>query len=114
MPQPAANRRKGPRPKHVPMRTCVVCREHATKRGLLRIVRQPDQTVVIDPTGRLNGRGTYLCDKPDCLKKAADTEILSKALNAPLPAEIRESLRNLSLASAADAPSENDNQREVK
>jgi predicted RNA-binding protein YlxR (DUF448 family) len=96
------------------MRTCVVCREHATKRALLRIVRQPDQSVLIDQSGRLNGRGTYLCDKPECLKKGAETEILSKALNAPIPADVRKVLRTLSLAAPVETPAEDDSKREVE
>jgi len=96
------------------MRTCVVCREHATKRGLLRIVRQPDGTVLVDPSGRLNGRGTYVCDKPTCLQKAADSEILVKAINAPIPDEIRNHLRTLAQSGANTGPDAAENQSEVE
>jgi predicted RNA-binding protein YlxR (DUF448 family) len=47
--------------RHVPMRTCVVCKEKKPKRDLLRIVRTPDGEVVVDSTGRANGRGGYVC-----------------------------------------------------
>ena len=91
---PAANKgRHGPRPKHVPVRTCVVCREQSTKRQLVRIVRQPVGEVVIDSTGRLNGRGAYLCDRPACWQRAAETDVLARALNTQLSDELRTSLR---------------------
>lgn len=48
--------------RHVPMRTCVVCREKRPKRELLRIVRTPEGEVVVDPVGRANGRGGYVCN----------------------------------------------------
>ena len=92
-------RHKGTRPKHVPIRTCVVCREQSTKRALVRIVRQPDGEVVIDPTGKLNGRGTYLCDKPACRKTAAETEVLAKALNTTIGTALRDDLRRMAAES---------------
>jgi uncharacterized protein len=93
-PTPAPRRqRKGPRPKHIPVRTCAVCRDQSTKRALTRIVRQPDGQVVVDLTGRLNGRGTYICDKPNCRDLAANSEVLAKALNATITPELREELR---------------------
>jgi predicted RNA-binding protein YlxR (DUF448 family) len=47
--------------RHVPLRTCVVCKEKKPKRELLRIVRTPEGEVVVDSTGRANGRGGYVC-----------------------------------------------------
>lgn len=47
--------------RHVPMRTCVVCKEKKPKRDLLRIVRTPDGEVFVDTSGRANGRGGYVC-----------------------------------------------------
>lgn len=76
----SGKRRSGPRQKHVPQRTCVVCRETDAKRALTRIVRTGEGTIEIDPTGRKNGRGAYLCDKPGCWDKALSTPILAKAL----------------------------------
>lgn len=89
--------RKGPRPKHVPIRTCAICREQGTKRGLTRVVRQPDGTVVIDLTGRLNGRGAYICGKPGCWERAASTDVLAKALNVELTPSLRDELRQFGL-----------------
>ena len=89
--------RKGPRPRHVPVRTCAVCREQGTKRSLTRIVRQTDGTVAIDPSGRLNGRGAYVCDKADCWERAATTDVLAKALNVDLSEQFRDELRQFGL-----------------
>lgn len=70
------------RRKHVPQRTCVVCRQQFDKRRLTRVVRTPDSGVLIDPTGKRNGRGAYLCDQPACWEKATrHAGILNQALN---------------------------------
>jgi predicted RNA-binding protein YlxR (DUF448 family) len=61
---------KQQRSKHVPLRTCVVCRQKTDKRRLTRIVRTADSGVVVDLTGKRNGRGAYLCDQPACWEKA--------------------------------------------
>ncbi len=82
----------GGRPKHVPMRTCVVCRETANKRALIRVVRT-ENGVLIDPSGKLNGRGAYLCDRPNCWERAVKTDILSKALRTSITKEDRERLQ---------------------
>lgn len=82
----------GQRRKHVPVRTCVVCREKAGKRQLTRVVRTPDG-VRVDPTGKLAGRGAYLCDQAGCWERAVTSDALAKALRAPLTLEDRERLR---------------------
>jgi predicted RNA-binding protein YlxR (DUF448 family) len=53
------------RRRHIPRRTCVVCRATGDKRALTRLVRTPDDGVHVDPTGKRNGRGAYLCDRLD-------------------------------------------------
>ena len=78
------------RQKHVPLRTCVVCRETSAKRTLIRLVRTPDEGVQIDPTGKRNGRGAYLCERPDCWQRALNSDVLEKALRATFTAEDRE------------------------
>ena len=107
-PAAAAGRRKGPRPKHVPQRMCVACREHAAKRTLIRIVRTPEGTVEVDPTGRKNGRGAYLCDRRACWERALKTQGLARALKVeigPLAAErLRAHAATLPEPSVADAP----------
>jgi hypothetical protein len=78
--------------KHIPVRTCVVCREKGGKRALIRIVRT-EQGVVSDLTGKLNGRGAYLCHRSECWEKALRSDILEKALRTTLSYEDREHLR---------------------
>lgn len=97
-PQPKAppsspKRKKGPRPKHVPQRMCVACREHDTKRGLHRIVRTPEGAVEPDPTGRRNGRGAYLCGRAACWEKALSSGMLTRALNVEIDQESLDALR---------------------
>ncbi|MCO6450958.1 MAG: YlxR family protein [Caldilineales bacterium] len=92
------------RHKHVPQRTCVVCRRTDSKRGLNRIVRTPDG-VRYDPTGKLPGRGAYLCDDPNCWQRAIDRGVLAKSLKTSLtPAEIA-ALRETSAQFNEAAPS---------
>jgi uncharacterized protein len=98
-------RRKGPRPKHQPQRTCIVCRDKTPKRALIRIVRTPDGEVHVDPTGRANGRGAYLCGNPDCWNRALRSGVLSRALRTELDeaslARLRENAENLDDEAAA-------------
>src|SRR5215216_2359669 len=72
--------KKGPRPKHIPQRMCVSCRERSAKRALVRIVRTPEGAVEVDLTGKRNGRGAYLCDDPACWERALRSEALANAL----------------------------------
>ena len=71
---------RGSRPRHVPQRTCVACRQTGAKRGLVRIVRGTDGSVTIDPTGKKSGRGAYLCHEPGCWQAALKRGILPRAL----------------------------------
>lgn len=75
------------RKKHVPQRTCVACRTKHAKRELVRIVSSTNGTVIIDETGKHNGRGAYLCRTQACWKRALDTGILSQALRVTLTSE---------------------------
>lgn len=80
------------RARHVPTRSCVACRTARPKRELVRIVRTPDGRVVIDETGRLPGRGAYLCRTGGCGQKAVAKGILGRALGVALPADVRAAL----------------------
>ena len=76
------------RQKHVPQRTCVICRDKTSKRQLTRVVRTQDAGVIVDHTGKQAGRGAYLCDKPTCWDKALHTDHLARALKTTItPAE---------------------------
>jgi hypothetical protein len=77
--------------KHIPERTCVVCRQKAAKRGLTRLVRTPSG-LTIDPGGKMNGRGAYLCDRKDCWEHAVKTGILNRALKMTLTEDDRQRL----------------------
>ncbi len=80
------------KPKHVPQRTCVGCRTVLAKRTLTRIVRQPGG-VLIDPSGKMNGRGAYVHDRKSCWEKALKGA-LANALKVTLTAEDRQRLEN--------------------
>ena len=82
-----------PRRRHVPQRTCVVCHTTADKRTLTRVVRTPDEGVLVDLTGKRSGRGAYLCDQPACWDRALTTDILARALRTSLTEEDLERLR---------------------
>lgn len=70
-------------------RTCVVCRQTDAKNSLLRIVRTPEGTIAFDGTGRMNGRGAYVCSVA-CLEKAIETKRLDSALRCKLTDEDHE------------------------
>lgn len=88
------NRRKnrGLRLKHLPLRTCVACLARDVKRSFVRIVRTPEGTLAIDPSGKRSGRGAYLCRKFTCWERAAHTDVLERALRTDVPAEFRAEL----------------------
>ena len=77
-----------PAPKKIPVRQCVGCREHRPKRELVRVVRSPEGTVGLDFSGKANGRGAYLCRKPECLRKAVKARALERAFGAQVPADV--------------------------
>lgn len=81
-----------PKPHHVPQRTCVACRRTTTKRELVRIVRTPEGTVEVDPTGKRSGRGAYLCPTPDCWRLALQKGRLDRALKTSVSASDKEAL----------------------
>lgn len=81
------------RRRHVPQRTCVVCRTTGDKRSLTRLVRTPDEGVQVDPTGKRAGRGAYLCDQASCWERAAASDVLERALRTTLTDEDRARLR---------------------
>lgn len=64
--------------KKVPMRMCVVCRENKPKKELLRVV-MTDNGLTLDTTGKLNGRGAYICDSIECINKGFKTKAFNKA-----------------------------------
>lgn len=80
------------RPKHVPQRTCVICREKTDKRRLTRIVNNENEGVIVDPTGKKSGRGAYVCDKAACWEKLGRSDVLDKALKVQIDAATKAAL----------------------
>ena len=78
--------------KKIPQRQCMGCRERKAKKELIRVVRKTDGTVSLDFSGKLNGRGAYLCPDIECLKKAQKTKALERSLEVPIPDEVFERL----------------------
>lgn len=76
----------------VPERQCIGCRESKKKKELIRIVKTPEGDIVLDKSGRRNGRGAYLCDNPECLKKAKERKALSRSFRMEVPDSIYEEL----------------------
>ncbi len=74
--------------KKIPQRQCMGCRERKAKRELIRVVRSTDGTVSLDFSGKLNGRGAYLCPDIACLKKAQRAKSLEKSLEVVIPEEV--------------------------
>lgn len=72
----------------MPMRNCVGCMESKNKSDLIRVIKTPEGQVVVDGTGRKNGRGAYICPSIECLKKAKKTKALQRSLNIVIPDEI--------------------------
>ena len=81
-----------PRQKHIPLRTCIACRQNRGKRELVRVVRTPASGVKIDPTGKAAGRGAYLCRARGCWSQALAGQKLHAALKTTLSAEERAAL----------------------
>ena len=79
--------------KKVPLRKCGGCSESKPKNELTRIVKNKEQEVFIDETGKANGRGAYVCKDIRCLDKAIKTKAIYKALGKDLTEETIESLR---------------------
>ena len=76
-----------------PTRTCIACRQSDDKRGFVRVVRTPDGHVLVDPTGRANGRGAYLCAKAECFAVARQRRRLDPALKVSLKDDDYDRLR---------------------
>jgi predicted RNA-binding protein YlxR (DUF448 family) len=83
------------RRKHVPLRTCIACRQTRPKRELMRIVRTPEGAIEIDPGGKRPGRGAYLCANRRCWEIAMEQRRLWRALKCQLTAEDEAALREL-------------------
>ncbi len=79
--------------KKIPLRKCVACQEMFAKKELLRIVKTPENEIVIDETGKQNGRGAYICKKRECFEKAEKTKALVRSLACDISAEVHMQLK---------------------
>jgi uncharacterized protein len=82
-----AQKKETIRRKHIPTRTCIVCRRSLPKRELVRVVRAPSGDVGVDLTGKKPGRGAYLCQRRACWIEAIKKKSLDHALKATLTEE---------------------------
>ena len=87
------------KPRHIPIRMCVVCRETSAKKTLLRVVRRPEKDgggVVSDATGKANGRGAYVCSCAECIDKAIKQKRFERSLKAGvMPPALADDLKAL-------------------
>ncbi len=81
--------------KKIPMRTCVVTKEKCEKKDLIRIVRTPDKQVVVDLTGKLNGKGAYLKKDLEVINKARQSKVLDRVLEVSVEDQVYDDLINL-------------------
>ena len=75
-------------PKKTPMRRCVGCMEMKEKTSLVRVVKNKEGEISLDLTGKMPGRGAYLCKNEECLKKARKARRLERELSMAVPAEL--------------------------
>lgn len=92
------------KPKKIPMRMCVGCREMKEKRDLIRVVRTPEGETLLDPKGKKSGRGAYLCRNAGCLGRALKQRQLERQLEVSLTEEVRQALTEEMQRLAAEEP----------
>lgn len=81
--------------KKIPMRSCVVTKEKLPKQELVRVVRTPEGSVIVDLTGKANGRGAYIKKSKEVVEKAKKTKVLDRVLEVSISNEIYEELNNI-------------------
>ena len=77
----------------VPMRQCTGCQEMKNKKEMIRVLKTSEGEILLDATGKKNGRGAYLCFSEECLEKAIKNHGLERSLKAAIPKEIYEDLK---------------------
>ena len=78
--------------KKIPLRQCVGCGEMKSKKEMLRVLKQEDGSIVLDVTGKKNGRGAYVCRNAECLKKAKKTIGLDRSFKMTIPEDVYNNL----------------------
>ena len=79
--------------KKIPQRKCIGCNQMKNKKELIRILKTQDDEIVIDTTGKKNGRGAYICASMDCLNKAIKSKGLERSLKCQIPSDVYEALK---------------------
>lgn len=78
--------------KKIPLRQCLGCNQMIAKKELIRIVKDNENNFAIDVTGKMNGRGAYICRKAECLKKAIKSKSLERSFKMQIPKEVYDKL----------------------
>ena len=78
--------------KKIPQRLCIGCGEMKNKKEMIRVLKTDEDGIVIDETGRKNGRGAYICPSMDCFRKAVKGKGLERSLKMAIPKEVYETL----------------------
>lgn len=78
--------------KKIPVRQCVGCGTMKNKKEMMRVLKTPEETIVLDKTGRKNGRGAYLCISKECLVRARNNKGLEKSFKMSIPNDVYDSL----------------------
>lgn len=81
--------------KKIPQRTCIGCKTKKEKREFIRVVKNKENQIAIDKTGKMPGRGAYLCDDIQCLEKAIKSKALERAFEMKIKEEIYNDLRGV-------------------
>ena len=78
--------------KKIPMRQCIGCGEMKPKKEMIRVIKTAEDEIILDTTGRKNGRGAYICPGSECLQKAIKCEGLERSFKMPIPKDVYEML----------------------
>ncbi len=81
--------------KKLPQRTCIGCNTQKLKKDLIRIVKDKDGNINIDRTGKMNGRGAYLCKNKECLEKAIKSKKIEKIFEMKIDEKVYEELMKM-------------------
>ncbi len=80
--------------KKTPLRKCTGCGEMKNKKDMVRVIRTPEGEIVLDATGKKNGRGAYICPSAECFAKARKSKGLERSLKVAIPAEVYDALES--------------------
>ena len=79
--------------KKIPLRKCTGCGEMKPKKELVRVIKTAEEQILLDLTGRMNGRGAYVCREEECLKRTIKTKAIERSLGVSVSDEVYEQLK---------------------